>query len=100
MPSLQKVEVEASDDVGGGVHVIVGGAGGLGAAWAARLTGTVLVAGRRATKPETLQCDHYVQCDITDEQDVLLSLIKRAKAYQKPISVWHLAGRARRRIDQ
>ena len=47
MPSLQKVEVEAGDDVGGGVHVIVGGAGGLGAAWAARLTGTVLVAGRR-----------------------------------------------------
>ena len=71
--------------------MIVGGAGGLGAAWAARLTGTVIVAGRRAAKPETLKCDHYVQCDITDEQDVTF-VNKRAKAYQKPISVWHLAG--------
>ena len=56
VPSLQKVEVEASDDVGNGVHVVVGGAGGLGAAWAARLTGTVLVAGRREARPETLKC--------------------------------------------
>merc|ERR1711965_523445 len=92
VPGLQKVEVEASDDVGKGVHVIVGGAGGLGAAWAARLTGTVLVAGRREKKPATLTCDcHYVKCDVTDEQDVL-TLLKQAKAYQKPISVWHLAG--------
>ena len=57
VPGLQKVEVEAGDDVGGGVHVVVGGAGGLGAAWAARLTGTVLVAGRREAKPATLTCD-------------------------------------------
>ena len=92
VPSLQKVEVEASDDVGGGVHVIVGGAGGLGAAWAARLTGTVLVAGRREARPATLTCNClYVKCDITEEQDVL-SLLKQAKAYGKPISVWHLAG--------
>ena len=82
-----KVEVEASDDVGGGVHVVVGGAGGRGG-----LGGAPHGYGprRRPSRPRpTLHA--IFMCHATSRTNKTLHL-KKAKAHQKPISVWHLAG--------